>query len=174
MVVATGNRRANHWIGSAKLGSDDGRNGGTAVVDLNTKVYGTDNLFVVDASIFPGMVSTNPSALIVTASEHASEKILALPVTTAVGKYGQCNGQTYSGSMVCANGLTCTYKDAYYSQVSDPFPFTFHSLHCLIVFSIGLERLMLTVSIVPLKSLFLLVLCIQVLILHQTGSVMVI
>jgi cellobiose dehydrogenase (acceptor) len=86
MVVATGNRRANHWIGSAKLGSDDGRIGGTAVVDLNTKVYGTDNLFVMDASIFPGMVSTNPSALIVTASEHASEKILALAYPSPVAR----------------------------------------------------------------------------------------
>jgi hypothetical protein len=86
MVVATGNRRANHWIGSAKLGTDDGQIGGTAVVDLNTKVYGTDNLFVVDASIFPGMVSTNPSALIVTASEHASEKILALPLPSPVAR----------------------------------------------------------------------------------------
>jgi cellobiose dehydrogenase (acceptor) len=79
MVVSTGNRRANHWIGSNKMGLDDGtKANGTAVVDTNTKVYGTDNLFVVDASIFPGMVSTNPSALIVIASEKAAEKILAL------------------------------------------------------------------------------------------------
>lgn len=46
-------RRANHWIGTAKIGSDSGLSGGTSVVDLNTKVYGTDNIFVVDASIFP-------------------------------------------------------------------------------------------------------------------------
>ncbi len=40
-------RRANHWLGSAKMGTDDGRaNGGNSgsVVDLNTKVYGTNNL----------------------------------------------------------------------------------------------------------------------------------
>jgi cellobiose dehydrogenase (acceptor) len=65
-------------MGTCKLGTDDGRNGGTSVVDLNTKVYGMDNLFVVDASIFPGMVTTNPSAYIVTVSEHAADKILAL------------------------------------------------------------------------------------------------
>lgn len=52
------------------------------MVDTNTKVYGTDNIFVVDASIFPGIPSTNPSVLIVTAAEHASEKILALPDST--------------------------------------------------------------------------------------------
>lgn len=54
-------RRSNHWIGTAKMGTDSGLNGGTAVVDTNTKVYGTDNLFVVDASIFPGHITTNPS-----------------------------------------------------------------------------------------------------------------
>ncbi|KAK0615074.1 cellobiose dehydrogenase [Bombardia bombarda] len=79
MIVSPSNRRSNHWMGTAKLGTDDGRkNGGTAVVDLNAKVYGTDNLFVVDASIFPGMSTGNPSAMIVIASEYASERILAL------------------------------------------------------------------------------------------------
>lgn len=61
------------------MGVDDGRTGGgTAVVDLNTKVYGTDNLFVVDASIFPGMVTANPSAAIVIVAEHAAGRILGL------------------------------------------------------------------------------------------------
>jgi cellobiose dehydrogenase (acceptor) len=78
MLVSPSNRRSNHWMGTAKLGTDDGRSGGTAVVDLNTKVYGTDNLFVVDASIFPGMTTGNPSAAIVIAAERAAERILAL------------------------------------------------------------------------------------------------
>ena len=74
-----GARRANHWMGTAKMGTDSAlMANGTAVVDTNNKVYGTDNIFVMDASIFPGQVTTNPSALIVTASEHASERILAL------------------------------------------------------------------------------------------------
>ncbi len=60
------------------MGSDDGRDGGSAVVDLDTKVYGMENLFVVDASIFPGMVSTNPSSYITTVAETAAERILAL------------------------------------------------------------------------------------------------
>ncbi|TPX15813.1 uncharacterized protein E0L32_000147 [Thyridium curvatum] len=72
-------RRANHWIGTAKMGTDDGRKAdGTAVVDTNAKVYGTDNLFVVDASIFPGHITGNPSAMITIASEQAADKILAL------------------------------------------------------------------------------------------------
>lgn len=95
--VSSAKRRSNHWMGwlslatpiyishadfppgTAKLGTDDGRvENGTSVVDLNTKVYGTDNLFVVDGSIFPGMVTGNPSAMIVTAAEFAADKILAL------------------------------------------------------------------------------------------------
>lgn len=47
-------RRANHWIGTAKIGTDSGLTGGTSVVDLNTQVYGTDNIHVVDAGLFPG------------------------------------------------------------------------------------------------------------------------
>lgn len=116
MVVTTGNRRANHWIGTAKLGTDDGRNGGSSVVDLNTKVYGTDNLFVVDASIFPGMVTTNPSSLIVIAAEQAAAKILALPNTVAQAKYQPCGGQSHSGSFLCATGSKCTFVNPWYSQ----------------------------------------------------------
>ncbi|KAL2174406.1 cellobiose dehydrogenase [Thermothelomyces heterothallicus CBS 202.75] len=79
-IPATPARRcSNHWIGTAKIGPDDGREGGTSVVDLNTKVYGTDNIFVIDASIFPGHITGNPSAAIVIAAEHAAAKILALP-----------------------------------------------------------------------------------------------
>ena len=47
-------RRANHWIGTAKVGTDSGLKGGTAVVNTNLQVYGTKNIHVVDASIFPG------------------------------------------------------------------------------------------------------------------------
>lgn len=78
LLVTANGRRSNHWMGTAKMGTDDGRNNGTAVVDTNAKVYGTDNIFVVDASIFPGQFTGNPSAGIVIAAEHAAAKILAL------------------------------------------------------------------------------------------------
>jgi len=81
----TGSRSANHWLGSCKMGLDSGLTNGTAVVDLDTKVYGTDNLFVVDASIFPGMVTTNPSALIVAVAEHAAPLIAAAAVGSGNG-----------------------------------------------------------------------------------------
>ncbi|GAB7364230.1 hypothetical protein MBLNU230_g4779t1 [Neophaeotheca triangularis] len=79
--LTTGSRSANHWMGTAKMGLDSGLEAdGTSVVDLDTKVYGTDNLFVVDASIFPGMVTTNPSSLIVSVAEHAAGKIMAAEI----------------------------------------------------------------------------------------------
>ncbi|PHH55190.1 Cellobiose dehydrogenase [Ceratocystis fimbriata CBS 114723] len=104
MVVSYSNRRANHWIGTNKMGLDDGRTGsGTAVVDTDTKVYGTDNLFVVDASIFPGMVTTNPSAYIVTVSEKAAERILALPDATGSSGTGS-GGYGYNSTQPAATG----------------------------------------------------------------------
>ncbi|KAK4661395.1 uncharacterized protein QC763_702650 [Podospora pseudopauciseta] len=114
--VTPGVRRANHWMGTNKIGTDDGRLGGTAVVDLNTKVYGTDNLFVVDASIFPGTPATNPSSYIVTAAEHASAKILALPLAQVNAKWAQCGGKNWTGSFQCAAGSTCQRQNDWYSQ----------------------------------------------------------
>ncbi|KAJ7472253.1 cellobiose dehydrogenase [Mycena galericulata] len=60
---------SNHWIGSNMIGS---------VVDVNTKVLGTNNLFVVDASIIPSLPYGNPHGLLMSAAEQASAKILAL------------------------------------------------------------------------------------------------
>jgi cellobiose dehydrogenase (acceptor) len=116
-LIATSTRRANHWIGTNKMGTNDGRqNNGDAVVDTNTKVWGTDNLFVVDASIFPGMVTPNPSAYIVTVAERAAERILALPTATYGKLNDQCGGRTWNGSYTCQSGLTCVRVDSYYSQ----------------------------------------------------------
>ncbi|GAB7345999.1 hypothetical protein MBLNU457_4773t1 [Dothideomycetes sp. NU457] len=77
-VDQTEHAPVNHWLGTCKLGVDDGRYGGQAVVDPDTKVYGMDNLFVVDGSIFPGLTTANPSAAIVVAAERAAQRILAL------------------------------------------------------------------------------------------------
>ncbi|EGY22061.1 cellobiose dehydrogenase [Verticillium dahliae VdLs.17] len=67
-----------HMEGSAKMGTDDGREGGSAVVDLNTKFYGTDNLFVVDASFHPDLSTGNTQAIVMVAAEHAVKKIITL------------------------------------------------------------------------------------------------
>ncbi|KAF7979352.1 hypothetical protein HWV62_42789 [Athelia sp. TMB] len=68
-----GNLDSNHWVGSNSIGS---------VVDVNTKVIGTNNLltikFVVDASIIPALPTGNPHGTLMSAAEQAAAKILAL------------------------------------------------------------------------------------------------
>jgi cellobiose dehydrogenase (acceptor) len=82
-VKSTTHLYVNHWLGSCKMGLDDGRkNKGTAVVDANSKVYGTDNLFIADGSIFPGQTTSNPQAAITIVGEHVAELILALKLST--------------------------------------------------------------------------------------------
>ncbi|PBP22038.1 cellobiose dehydrogenase [Diplocarpon rosae] len=77
-IMAGGFLSVVHMVGSAKIGTDDGRQNGSAVVDLDTKVYGTDNLFVVDASMHADVPTGNSQAIIMIAAERAVEKILAL------------------------------------------------------------------------------------------------
>ncbi|KAF4993709.1 hypothetical protein FGRMN_6286 [Fusarium graminum] len=67
----------NHYAGTAKMGTDDGRKGGSSVVDTNAKVYGMDNLFVTDASIHPDLPTGNIQTIVMVAAEAAVAKILA-------------------------------------------------------------------------------------------------
>jgi len=69
-----GSLNSNHWVGSNKMGLSPSN----AVVDANTKVFNTDNLFVVDASILPTLPVGNPQGTIMSAAEQAAAKILAL------------------------------------------------------------------------------------------------
>jgi len=69
-----GNLDSNHWVGSNSIGA----NSSVAVVDSNTKVFGTNNLFVVDASIIPALPTGNPHGTLMSAAEQAAAKILAL------------------------------------------------------------------------------------------------
>lgn len=60
-------RRANHWIGTCKMGTDSGLNGdGTtgSVVDVNTKVYGTDNLVRIIIPWLSGIYGLTFSSLL--------------------------------------------------------------------------------------------------------------
>lgn len=67
-----------HMTGTAVIGTDDGSKGGKAVVDLDTKVYGTNNLFVVDASMHADLPTGNTVAIVMVAAERAVERIIAL------------------------------------------------------------------------------------------------
>jgi len=69
-----GNLDSNHWVGSNSIGA----NSSVGVVDVNTKVFGTNNLFIVDASIIPALPTGNPHGMLMSMAEQASAKILAL------------------------------------------------------------------------------------------------
>ncbi|KAF1923078.1 uncharacterized protein M421DRAFT_104667 [Didymella exigua CBS 183.55] len=79
-IIASSLVSGDHWVGTTRMGTDDGRTNGTSVVDTNTKVYGTDNLFVVDASIHPDLPTGNTQAIIMIVAEHAAQKIAAFKV----------------------------------------------------------------------------------------------
>ena len=68
-------KTGSHYVGTAKIGT---KGDAGVVVDTNTKVYGTDNLFVVDASIHPDLPTGNTQAIIMVAAEAAAARILAL------------------------------------------------------------------------------------------------
>ncbi|KAJ4299097.1 hypothetical protein N0V90_004341 [Kalmusia sp. IMI 367209] len=69
-----------HYVGSAKMGT---KGDAGVVVDTDTKVYGTDNLFVVDASFHPDLPTGNTQVAVMIAAEQAAARILALKGTTA-------------------------------------------------------------------------------------------
>jgi choline dehydrogenase-like flavoprotein len=60
-----------HPIGTCRMGSDE-----TAVVDPRLCVHGVAGLRVVDASVFPAMVSGNTQAAVMAVAERAADLIL--------------------------------------------------------------------------------------------------
>lgn len=58
-----------HFVSTARLGD---------VVDLDTKVIGTTNVFVVDASMHFDLPTGNTNAMTMVVAEHAAKKIIAL------------------------------------------------------------------------------------------------
>ncbi|KAM0324678.1 hypothetical protein ACHAQA_008071 [Verticillium albo-atrum] len=68
-------RSGSHYIGTALMGEEDD---GSSVVDTDTRVWGTDNLYIVDASIHPEVPTGNTQAPVMVVAEHAVEKILGV------------------------------------------------------------------------------------------------
>lgn len=62
-----------HLCGTNKMGAEDDP---MAVVDAQTRVFGVDNLRVVDASVFPSIVSGNLNASTLMMAEKAADSIL--------------------------------------------------------------------------------------------------
>ncbi|KAH9481915.1 Dehydrogenase xptC [Psilocybe cubensis] len=68
-----------------------------------------------DSSIPPA--GSNPISTTTVISSTASSTTTSVsPTCTPVSKYGQCDGQNYSGCKICASGSTCQYSNPWYSQ----------------------------------------------------------
>ena len=78
IVARTKPSPGTHMTGTTIIGTDDGSKNGSAVVDTNCKVYGTDNLFVVDAGMHADLPTGNTHVIVMVAAEHAVKKIIAL------------------------------------------------------------------------------------------------
>jgi choline dehydrogenase len=59
-----------HPVGSCRMGANDGRN----VVDSDCRVFGCDNLRVIDASIMPEIVRANTHLTAVMIGEHMAAR----------------------------------------------------------------------------------------------------
>ena len=68
ILLGTGHPQGGNRI--SKTRGKDGMSGG--VVDPSFKVYGTDNLYVCDASVFPGATTVNPQLTVMTMAHYAA------------------------------------------------------------------------------------------------------
>lgn len=103
-----------HYVGSARMGAT---NDGTSVVDASTlKVWGTDNIYVVDGSIHPDLPTGNSQAIIMVVAERAASLILdgASSSTTT------SSSSSSSSSSTSSTGATTT--DASSSSASSSGP----------------------------------------------------
>ncbi|KAF2032889.1 FAD/NAD(P)-binding domain-containing protein [Setomelanomma holmii] len=72
-----------HMTGTTIMGTEDGTKNGSSVVDTDCKVWGTDDLFIVDAGMHPDLPTGNTQAIVMVAAEAAVEKIIALGAIAA-------------------------------------------------------------------------------------------
>lgn len=102
-----------HFVGTARMGAS---NDGTSVVDPNTRVWGTDNIYVVDASMHPDLPTGNTQAMVMVAAEHAAKMILAdtgassSSTTSSAGSTSSASSAGSSSSSAATSKPKCSSK----------------------------------------------------------------
>jgi choline dehydrogenase-like flavoprotein len=71
VLLGTGHPQGGNRI--SKNRGRDGIDGG--VIDPDFKVYGYDNLYVCDASVFPTATTVNPQLTVMTLAHYAADRI---------------------------------------------------------------------------------------------------
>ncbi|KAG8725176.1 hypothetical protein FRC09_006799 [Ceratobasidium sp. 395] len=66
---------SNHWVGSTRMGTSPSN----SVLDSNTKVWNTKNLYVVDAGTYCGVATGNPMGSFLVMAEMAADRMKKLP-----------------------------------------------------------------------------------------------
>ena len=61
-----------HIFGTCRMGSDPA----ASVVAPDFRVHATENLYVVDASVFPSNIGVNPQLAVMTLARHAAHGVL--------------------------------------------------------------------------------------------------
>lgn len=118
IVARTKPMPGTHMTGTTIIGTEDGSKNGSAVVDLNCKVYGTDNLFVVDAGMHADLPSGNTHVIVMVAAEHAVKKIIALDGGESGSNGTFPAGPSASSSIVLAPAPTIGSGSGYDTGVS--------------------------------------------------------
>lgn len=77
-------------------------------------------------AVGPVVTVTKPSTTLATSTTATASTTKAATTTSGgstggctAAKFGQCGGTSWTGCTVCASGSTCTFSNAYYSQVCD-------------------------------------------------------
>lgn len=101
LIDTTNISEGDHYVGSARMGT---ANDGTSVVDTNLKVWGTDNIYVVDGSVHPDLPTGNSQAIIMVVAEQAAKVILDGASTTTTTTSSASSSSAASASSSASTG----------------------------------------------------------------------
>lgn len=109
-LIATDNISAgDHYVGTARMGET---NDGTSVVDTNLKVWGTDNIYVVDGSVHPDLPTGNSQAIIMVVAEHAASVILNGTSTSTDSSAAAATTTTAAATAATSSSSKCKKRRA--------------------------------------------------------------